>query len=185
MLAPWISGNFPRYMRPLPRIVLKFALFCSAMVSSLKIVNHFFFKPKMITGADPMALNCHGKSAVDVAASQELKDRLLYEYRGHCLLEACRQADLSKAKKYLSSSSNSSAAVAELLAFKHPYTGDSAVHCAVTSPFPKRKSVVEMLYRKGGNLNDKNKEFLTPLHLSADKSHYDVIDVLLKLRAKV
>ena len=70
-----------------------------------------------------MALNCHGKSAIDVAASQELKDRLLYEYRGHCLLEACRQADLSKAKKLLSSSSNSSSAVAELLAFKHPYTG--------------------------------------------------------------
>ena len=74
-----------------------------------------------------MALNCHGKSAIDVAASQELKDRLLYEYRGHCLLEACRQADLSKAKKLLSSSSNSSSAVAELLAFKHPYTGKTFV----------------------------------------------------------
>lgn len=136
-------------------------------------------------GADPMALNCHGKSAIDVAASQELKDRLLYEYRGHCLLEACRQADLSKAKKLLSSSSNSSSAVAELLAFKHPYTGDNAAHCAVCSPFPKRKSVAEMLYRKGANLNDKNKDFLTPLHAAVDKSHYDVIDVLLKLRAKV
>ena len=132
-----------------------------------------------------MALNCHGKSAIDVAASQELKDRLLHEYRGHCLLEACRQADLSKAKKFLSSYSNSPSAVAELLAFKPPFSGDNAIHCAVASPFPKRKSVVEMLYRKGGNLNDKNKEFLTPLHLAVDKSHYDVIDVLLKLRAKV
>ena len=34
-------------------------------------------------------------------------------------------------------------------------------------------------------MNDKNKEFLTPLHCSVDKSHYDVIDVLLKLRSKV
>ena len=34
-------------------------------------------------------------------------------------------------------------------------------------------------------MNDKNKEFLTPLHLAVDKSHYDVIDVLLKCRAKV
>ena len=100
-------------------------------------------------GADPMAFNCHGKSAVDVAANQELKDRLLYEYRGHCLLEACRQADLSKAKKFLSSSSNTPAAVSELVAFKHPYSGDNAVHCAVSSPFPKRKNLVEMLYRKG------------------------------------
>ena len=44
---------------------------------------------------------------------------------------------------------------------------------------------VETLHRKGANLNDKNKEFLTPLHLAVDKSHYDVIDVLLKCRAKV
>lgn len=39
-----------------------------------------------------------------------------------------------------------------------------------------------MLYRKGANLNDKNKELLTPLHVAVDKSHYDVIDVLLKCR---
>ena len=44
---------------------------------------------------------------------------------------------------------------------------------------------METLHRKGANLNDKNKEFLTPLHLAVDKSHYDVIDVLLKCRAKV
>ena len=90
-----------------------------------------------ISGADPMALNCHGKSAIDVAASQELKDRLLYEYRGHCLLEACRQADLSKAKKLLSSSSNSSSAVAELLAFKHPYTGKTFFIIIASSDDPE------------------------------------------------
>ena len=82
----------------------------------------------------------------------------------------------------MSSSSNSSQAVAELLAFKHPYSGDNAVHCTVASPFPKRKAIIEMLYRKGANLNDKNKELLTPLHVAVDKSHYDVIDVLLKCR---
>ena len=87
-------------------------------------------------------------SPIDVAASQELKDRMLYEYRGHCLLEACRQADLSKVKKFLSSSSNSSAYVAELLAFKHPYSGDNAVHCAVVSPFPKRKAIGEFFFVK-------------------------------------
>ena len=76
-----------------------------------------------------------------MAASQELKDRMMYENRGHCLLEACRQADLSKVKKFLSSSSNTSAYVAELLAFKHPYSGDNAVHCTVVSPFPKRKAI--------------------------------------------
>ena len=37
----------------------------------------------------------------------------------------------------------------------------------------------------GANLNDKNKEFVTPLHVAAEKSHYDVMDVLLKHGAKV
>lgn len=34
-------------------------------------------------------------------------------------------------------------------------------------------------------MNDKNKEFLTPLHLATDKSHYDVMELLLKHGAKV
>ena len=42
-------------------------------------------------GADPLALNCHAKSAIDVSQTQDLKDRLLAEFRGHTLLEACRQ----------------------------------------------------------------------------------------------
>ena len=33
-------------------------------------------------GADPTTVNCHGKSAIDVAASQELKDALSLEFRG-------------------------------------------------------------------------------------------------------
>ena len=129
-------------------------------------------------GADPLALNCHAKSAVDVAANQELKDRLIHEYRGHCLLEACRQADPQKVKKCLSVHEQS-------MGFQHPYSQDSPLHCAVTSPFPKRKAVVEILYRKGANLNEKNKDFLTPLHVAADKSHYDVMELLLKHGSKV
>ena len=73
----------------------------------------------------------------------------------------------------------------DVINFKQPYTGDSALHCAVASPFPKRKQVVETLCRKGCNLNDKNKEFLTPLHIATDKSHYDVLELLLKHGAKV
>jgi tankyrase len=34
-------------------------------------------------GADPTAVNCHGKSAIDVAATQELKNALLQEFRGN------------------------------------------------------------------------------------------------------
>ena len=127
-------------------------------------------------GADPVALNCHAKSALDVAATQELRERLAFEYKGHCLLEACRQADPQKVKKL---------AIQDAVNFKHPHSHDTPLHCAVSSPFPKRKAVVEILHRKGANLNDKNKEFLTPLHVAAEKSHYDVMEILLKHGAKV
>ena len=127
-------------------------------------------------GADPLALNCHAKSAIDVSQTQDLKDRLLAEFQGHTLLEACRQADVAKAKKALTP---------DTINFKHPYSYDTPLHCAAASSFAKRKGVVETLYRKGANLNDKNKDLLTPLHLAADKSHYDVVEVLLKNGAKV
>ncbi|XP_043469121.1 poly [ADP-ribose] polymerase tankyrase isoform X1 [Leptopilina heterotoma] len=127
-------------------------------------------------GADPTQLNCHSKSAIDVAPTLELQERLAYEYKGHCLLDACRQADSTKLKKYLSP---------EVVNFKHPYTGDTPLHCAVASPFPKRKQIIEILIRKSPTLNEKNKDFLTPLHVAADHSHYDAMDILLRHNAKV
>lgn len=98
------------------------------------------------------------------------------EYKGHCLLDACRQADLTKLKKYLSQ---------EIVNFKHPYTGDTPMHCAVASPYPKRKQVIETLIRKNAAMNEKNKDFLTPLHVATDHSHYDAMDILLRHNAKV
>ncbi|XP_075222552.1 tankyrase isoform X2 [Lycorma delicatula] len=127
-------------------------------------------------GADPTLLNCHSKSAIDVAPTRELQERLAYEYKGHCLLEACRQADPSRLKKYLSG---------DIVNFKHTYTGDTALHCAVASPYPKRKQVVETLIRKGIHMNEKNKDFLTPLHVATDLSHYDMMDTLLRSGTKV
>ncbi|XP_059179207.1 poly [ADP-ribose] polymerase tankyrase-1-like isoform X1 [Physella acuta] len=127
-------------------------------------------------GADPTLVNCHSKSILDVAPSRELQERLQFEYKGHALLEGSRQADLTRVKKYLS---------LEVVNFKHPFSGDTALHCAAASIYPKRKQVVELLIRKGANLNDKNKDYLTPLHIAADKAHYDVMDVLLKHGAKV
>ena len=75
---------------------------------------------------------------------------------------------MAKAKKALTP---------DTINFKHPYSYDTPLHCAAASSFAKRKGVVETLYRKGANLNDKNKDLLTPLHLAADKSHYDVVEV--------
>jgi len=91
-------------------------------------------------------------------------------------LDACRQADLTKLKKYLSQ---------EVVNFKHPYTGDTPMHCAVASPYPKRKQIIEALIRKNAAMNEKNKDFLTPLHVATDHSHYDAMDILLRHNTKV
>lgn len=61
----------------------------------------------------------------------------LDEYKGHLLLEAARQADNTKLKKYLT---------ADIVGFKHPYTGDTAVHAVCGSLYPKRKQVCTYTY---------------------------------------
>ncbi|XP_017339679.1 poly [ADP-ribose] polymerase tankyrase-2 isoform X3 [Ictalurus punctatus] len=127
-------------------------------------------------GADPTFLNCHNKSAIDLAPTALLKDRLAYEFRGYALLQAAREADLFRLKKHLS---------LETINFKHPQTHETALHCASVSPYPKRKQVCEILLRKGANINDKTKDLLTPLHLAAEKSHNDIIELLVKHEAKV
>lgn len=127
-------------------------------------------------GADPTLLNCHAKSALDVAPSRELQDLLSYEFKGHSLLEAARQADPTRLKKFLS---------ADVIGFKHPYTGDTALHCVAASAGLKRKHVAEILLRKGAPANEKNKELNAPLHISADREHLDVMEALLRHGAKV
>ncbi|KAH7982481.1 hypothetical protein HPB52_005277 [Rhipicephalus sanguineus] len=77
-------------------------------------------------GADPGLLNCHSKSPIMVAPSRDLQDRMLYEYKGHALLDAARQADLARIKKY---------STPDVANFKHPFTGDtSLVSCIVFLP---------------------------------------------------
>ncbi|XP_051523542.1 poly [ADP-ribose] polymerase tankyrase-2 isoform X1 [Myxocyprinus asiaticus] len=127
-------------------------------------------------GADPTFLNCHNKSAIDLAPTAPLKERLEYEFRGHTLLQAAHEADMARVKKHLS---------LETINFKHPQTQETALHCVSTSPYPKRKQICELLLRMGANINEKNKDFLTPLHLAAEKSHNDIIEVLVKHKAKV
>ena len=45
--------------------------------------------------------------------------------------------------------------------------------------------MLETLIRKGSLLSEKNKEFLTPLHLAADNSLYEIMDIVLKNGGKV
>ncbi|XP_073442034.1 poly [ADP-ribose] polymerase tankyrase-2 isoform X1 [Dendrobates tinctorius] len=127
-------------------------------------------------GADPHMLNCHNKSAVDLAPTPQLKERLAYEFKGHSILLAAREADVARMKKHLS---------LEIVNFKHPQTHETALHFAAFSPYPKRKQICELLLRKGANVNEETKDFLTPLHVAAEKGHNDVAEVLLKHEAKM
>ncbi|XP_018099069.1 poly [ADP-ribose] polymerase tankyrase-1 isoform X3 [Xenopus laevis] len=127
-------------------------------------------------GADPTLVNCHGKSAVDMAPTPELKERLSYEFKGHSLLQAAREADLAKVKKTLA---------LEIINFKQPQSHETALHCAVASLHPKRKQITELLLRKGASVNEKNKDFMTPLHVAAERAHNDVVEVLHKHGAKM
>ncbi|XP_032087505.1 poly [ADP-ribose] polymerase tankyrase-2 isoform X3 [Thamnophis elegans] len=127
-------------------------------------------------GADPTLLNCHNKSTIDLAPTPQLKERLAYEFKGHSLLQAARESDVNRVKKHLS---------LEIVNFKHPQTHETPLHCAAASPYPKRKQVCELLLRRGANINEKTKDFLTPLHVASEKAHNDVIEVVVKHEAKV
>ena len=61
-----------------------------------------------------------------------MQEKLAYEFKGHSLLEAARQADLARVKKNLTTDS---------VMFLHPHTNDTVLHCAVASPYPKRRQV--------------------------------------------
>ncbi|XP_033632864.1 poly [ADP-ribose] polymerase tankyrase-1-like [Asterias rubens] len=130
----------------------------------------------MSHGADPNLVNCHSKSAIDVAPTKDLKEMLQYEFRGNAMLEACRLSDMTRIKKQIAP---------DLVNFKNPQTLDSPLHCVAGSVFPKRKQAVELLIKKGANLVDKNNEGLTPLHVATDKGHIDVMELLLESGAKV
>ncbi|XP_054166448.1 poly [ADP-ribose] polymerase tankyrase-2-like [Oppia nitens] len=127
-------------------------------------------------GADPYLPNCHGKTAIDMSPTRELQERIAYEYKGHCLLDAILQGEITKVKKCLTP---------EITNFKHPFTGDSPLHYAVLCSHSKRKQICEFLIRKNANLNEKNKDFLAPIHLAADNSKFDVLELLLKNGSKV
>ncbi|KAH8853078.1 Tankyrase-1 [Schistosoma japonicum] len=57
-------------------------------------------------GADPTQPNCHGKSALDLVPNNDLRQRLLFEYRGYLFLEACQNVDVHQIRKLLSLPTN-------------------------------------------------------------------------------
>lgn len=100
----------------------------------------------------------------------------LDEFKGISLIDACRQCDIVRIKKFLSSQS---------VNFAHPFTGDTPLHVVSSSVFSKRKQVLEIIIKKGAEMNRQNKDLLTPLHVATKFSHYDVMDFLIKNGADV
>uniref|UniRef100_A0A4W4GAK0 Poly [ADP-ribose] polymerase n=1 Tax=Electrophorus electricus TaxID=8005 RepID=A0A4W4GAK0_ELEEL len=130
-------------------------------------------------GADPTLVNCHGKSAVDMAPTPELKERLTYEFKGHSLLQAAREADMTKVKKSLA---------LEVINFKHPQTHETALHCVVASPHPKRKQVTELLLlpvlnSPNAHTNAVDTLGQTALHRAALAGHLQTCRLLLSYGA--
>uniref|UniRef100_UPI000D2FD262 tankyrase-2-like n=1 Tax=Maylandia zebra TaxID=106582 RepID=UPI000D2FD262 len=135
-------------------------------------------------GADPTFLNCHNKSSIDLAPTAQLKERLAYEFRGHSLLQAARDADMVQVKKHLS---------VETISFKHPHTQETALHCASASPYPileecagyNNLEVAEYLLQHEAEVNSQDKGGLIPLHNAASYGHVDVAALLIKYDACV
>ncbi|CAF2178024.1 unnamed protein product [Rotaria magnacalcarata] len=128
-------------------------------------------------GADLTLTNCHGKTALDIAASRELRDRILYEHNGYSLLNAVQQGDLHRIKKFLTN---------ETINFQHFKTGDSPLHVACTLSSTKhRRQIFEMLLRRGALINVLNTTQIAPIHLCAAADHSDILDMLLKHNADI
>ena len=147
-------------------------------------------------GADPTIPNCHSKTALDLATSDQNRERLdcksvcvcvrvtvihgcvsftgAVEFKGYQLLNAAERGDISRAKKLLTCTPS-------LTSFQHMLTMDSALvseaidtilttvtvthpptthplsvqHCATSS---KRKSLVELLIKRGADVSMQNKQ---------------------------
>lgn len=50
---------------------------------------------------------------------------------------------------------------------------------------PKRKQIIEYLYRKGAQINEVNNEQLTPLHVAAEYGNFDIMELFIKLGARI
>lgn len=49
----------------------------------------------------------------------------------------------------------------------------------------KRKQIIELLCRKGAQINEPNKEQLTPLHIAAEYGHFDIMELFIRLGARI
>ncbi|XP_068978039.1 tankyrase isoform X3 [Bombus fervidus] len=132
-------------------------------------------------GADPTQLNCHSKSAIDVAPTLELQERLTYPPSGTDdaeaqLLEASKSGDLAAVERILRT--NPLAVNCRDLDGRH----STPLHFAAGF---NRVPVVEYLLAHGADVHAKDKGGLVPLHNACSYGHYEVTELLVKHGASV
>ncbi|XP_029045985.1 tankyrase isoform X2 [Osmia lignaria lignaria] len=132
-------------------------------------------------GADPTQLNCHSKSAIDVAPTLELQERLAYPPSGtddaeEQLLEASKSGDLAAVERILQT--NPHAVNCRDLDGRH----STPLHFAAGF---NRVPVVEYLLAHGADVHAKDKGGLVPLHNACSYGHYEVTELLVKHGASV
>ncbi|XP_031842517.1 tankyrase isoform X3 [Nomia melanderi] len=132
-------------------------------------------------GADPTQLNCHSKSAIDVAPTLELQERLGYPPSGTDdaeaqLLEASKSGDLAAVERILQTTPH--AVNCRDLDGRH----STPLHFAAGF---NRVPVVEYLLAHGADVHAKDKGGLVPLHNACSYGHYEVTELLVKHGASV
>ncbi|XP_076165190.1 tankyrase isoform X2 [Ptiloglossa arizonensis] len=132
-------------------------------------------------GADPTQLNCHSKSAIDVAPTLELQERLAYPPSGTDdaeaqLLEASKSGDLAAVERILQT--NPHTVNCRDLDGRH----STPLHFAAGF---NRVPVVEYLLAHGADVHAKDKGGLVPLHNACSYGHYEVTELLVKHGASV
>lgn len=131
--------------------------------------------------------------------------RCSVEFRGHSLLQAARDADLLRVKKHLSADSvnfkhpltqetplvrvllvktcSDRMNTTSVLSLLQSVCVCVSQHCAVASPYLKRKQVCELLLRKGADVNNRTREWVPPAFLwhqnapSKDGRHWSTLSL--------
>ncbi|CAH8475125.1 unnamed protein product [Heterobilharzia americana] len=169
-------------------------------------------------GANPTQPNCHGKSALDLVPNNDLRQRLLFEYRGYLFLEACQNVDVHQIRKLLtqptdavtnnsysntsslpihfsvhsntcSSSHNAKSSQQkqcksilpmpvhvnhDLLHFRHPFIGNTALHAACCATNSAEQNAARTFCFGSGSYPGfnpiENKHFVSRTQYSTDTS---------------
>lgn len=140
--------------------------------------------------ADPYIRNCHSKTTIDLASNNEIKEKIVFEHNGYLAFNYIKNGDFIRLKSIVNS-------INDIVKFKHYRTGDTLLHACFTnvnkSNSGLQKQIIEYLIKKGVNINERNHNLDSVLHIaianSNKNSNYktifiDLIELLLRHNIK-